>query len=184
MLGQASVWTGFDTVINSWCILLSFAQHNRLYFKICGPFHRHVLKCAKCLSCSECACCRIDAVRNSKDKMEVADNTYTISASVNNPSLAVYDVEMSKFSSLRRRNNVNNMDTIYENKEIDEEEKYCGHDNGVSKTDDDKQKNSQCISMEGIEESDKKCIYICAGILCFKICVFFAVLIVYIMTIL
>ena len=172
----AAAWSVTDIAINSWCILLSFSDHNRLYFKICGPFHRCIGRVARCLACS--MCCAIDGVRRGNIPERSDENTITFSP--RNISSAVYEAERETLSSLRRRNNnVICLTTIHENLSTELEEEYAEHDNGASKTDYDKQMKCECIPLpQGIEESDRKCVYICAVIFGVKVAIFVAILII------
>ena len=52
----ASLWISIDTMINSWCIVLMFGAHKKLYVSLCGSLQKLTIS-IKCLSCYSCHCC-------------------------------------------------------------------------------------------------------------------------------
>jgi len=56
-----SFWTLLDSMLNCWCAVLLFAEHQKLYTLMCGKVQTCCFK-TNCLSCCSChCCCRIQA---------------------------------------------------------------------------------------------------------------------------
>merc|ERR1711902_160910 len=59
VLGVSTIWISIDCMVNCWCIMLMFAVHKPLYFKMCGRLEPLISN--KCLLCYSChCCCKID----------------------------------------------------------------------------------------------------------------------------
>ena len=54
ILGLVTLWTVLDVTMNSWCILLSFTEYNKIYWKVFGKLHSYIGQ--KCLLCYTCYC--------------------------------------------------------------------------------------------------------------------------------
>ena len=56
IFGLGGLWVSIDAIVNCWCVLLCFKQHERLYKWICCNNGENVI-CVECLSWYSCNCC-------------------------------------------------------------------------------------------------------------------------------
>eukprot|EP01084_Bolivina_argentea_P227950 385075_1 len=68
-----TIWTCVDTIVNSWCIILTFKKHQRLFDIICNPLSRNVSN--KCLAYCACKCCKNHIITNLKQTKKIQKST-------------------------------------------------------------------------------------------------------------
>ena len=100
-LGFASLWLSLDAAINSWCILLSFTEYNKIYWKVFGKLHNCIgHKCLLCYTCYCCGCYKIEgeisdsrSLRNRGTEKTITSSTTTnaTNGSADNTEIAQSD---------------------------------------------------------------------------------------------
>ena len=104
ILGLGKLWTVLDVTMNSWCILLSFTEYDKIYWKVFGKLHNCIgHKCLLCYTCYCCSCYKIeDGISDSKS-MRKRDIDQTMTNSTGSNAITIDSTNKSADNTEKRR---------------------------------------------------------------------------------